>query len=81
MCAAAGVTIGTGGLTVGGDIIAIAVFSILAAATVVLPVLAYHFAADQRHVASCMGVFSAIRSMLGRAANVPRTASTNRGGV
>ncbi|MFJ6095217.1 GAP family protein [Williamsia muralis] len=45
MCAAAGVTIGAGSLSGGGVIVAVAVFSVLAAVTVVVPVLAYQVAA------------------------------------
>ncbi|PVY30134.1 GAP family protein [Williamsia muralis] len=47
MCAAAGVTIGAGALSVGSTVVAVAVFSVLAAMTVVIPVLAYHLAADR----------------------------------
>lgn len=47
MCAAAGVTIGGGALSVGSTVVAVAVFSVLAAMTVVIPVLAYHLAADR----------------------------------
>ena len=45
--AAAGVTIGAGALSVGSTVVAVAVFSVLAAMTVVIPVLAYHLAADR----------------------------------
>ncbi|MGK9274005.1 GAP family protein [Williamsia muralis] len=47
MCAAAGVTIGAGALSVGSTVVAVAVFSVLAAMTVLIPVLAYHLAADR----------------------------------
>ena len=41
MAAAAGITIGTGGLTVGEDVIAILVFTLIAASSVAVPVIAY----------------------------------------
>ena len=47
MCAAAGVAIGGADLTSGGTVVSIAVFAILAASTVVLPVLGYLLAADR----------------------------------
>lgn len=45
MCAAAGITIGTADLSVGSEIAAVALFSVLAATTVVIPVVAYQVAA------------------------------------
>ena len=47
LCAAAGVTIGTGVLSAGGEAVTITVFAILAATTVVLPVVAYQVAAQR----------------------------------
>jgi threonine/homoserine/homoserine lactone efflux protein len=47
MCVAAGVTIGAGGLDATQSIIAVAIFSVLAAVTVVVPVLAYQVAASR----------------------------------
>lgn len=47
MAAGAGVTIGSAGLTLGGEIGAIAVFTIMAASTVAIPVIAYLVAADK----------------------------------
>jgi hypothetical protein len=41
MCIAAGVTIGGAGLAAGGAITALAVFTVIAASTVLVPVLAY----------------------------------------
>ena len=41
MAAGAGITIGTGGLTVGEDVIAILVFTLIAASSVAVPVIAY----------------------------------------
>jgi threonine/homoserine/homoserine lactone efflux protein len=50
LCAAAGITIGTGGLSGGQVTIAVAVFTVLAACTVAVPVVAYAVAADRlRH--------------------------------
>jgi len=45
--AAAGLAIGSGGLSVGGDIVAIAVFTVIAASTVAVPVIAYAVAKDR----------------------------------
>lgn len=47
MCIAAGVTIGSVDLSGGQSIIAVAVFSILAASTVAVPVIAYQVAAQR----------------------------------
>lgn len=47
MCAAAGVTIGAAPLSAGSAIVAVTVFSVLAAITIVVPVLAYLFAAER----------------------------------
>ncbi|MFW0787758.1 GAP family protein [Gordonia sp. CPCC 206044] len=47
MCIGAGVTVGGAALSVGSDVVAVAVFSILAATTVVIPVVAYQVAADR----------------------------------
>jgi threonine/homoserine/homoserine lactone efflux protein len=47
MCVAAGAAIGTGGLSGGGDVVAVAVFTVLAASTVAVPVLAYAVARDR----------------------------------
>ncbi|GAA3721899.1 GAP family protein [Gordonia hankookensis] len=47
MCIAAGVTIGGAALSTGSNIVAVVVFSLLAATTVVIPVLAYQVAADR----------------------------------
>ena len=44
MCIAAGVTIGGAGLAAGGAITAVAVFTVIAASTVLVPVLAYALA-------------------------------------
>lgn len=44
MGAAAGVAIGSAGLSVGGEAVAIAVFTVIAASTVAVPVIAYLFA-------------------------------------
>ncbi|MFE6254176.1 GAP family protein [Agromyces sp. NPDC057865] len=41
MAVGAGITIGTGGLTVGEDVIAILVFTLIAASSVAVPVIAY----------------------------------------
>ncbi|MGU3584629.1 GAP family protein [Rhodococcus sp. C26F] len=50
MCVAAGVTIGSAALSVGASAVAVAVFSIIAATTVVVPVVGYLLAADRlRH--------------------------------
>jgi hypothetical protein len=47
MCAAAGVVIGGGALSGGEDVVAVVVFTILAACTVAVPVLAYAVARDR----------------------------------
>ena len=47
MCVAAGVTIGSASLSVGAITVAVAVFSIIAATTVVIPVAGYLLAADR----------------------------------
>lgn len=47
MCIGAGVTIGSAGLSVGGDIVAVVVFTVIAAATVLVPVIAYQAAAER----------------------------------
>ncbi|MFI5717301.1 GAP family protein [Nocardia sp. NPDC051750] len=47
LCVSAGVTIGNGGLGVGGDIVALVVFTVLAAASVLVPVVGYLVAADR----------------------------------
>ena len=41
MAAAAGVVIGSAGISIGGEIVAVAVFTVLAASTVAVPVIAY----------------------------------------
>jgi threonine/homoserine/homoserine lactone efflux protein len=47
MCVAAGTAIGSGRLSGGEDVIAVAVFTVLAASTVAVPVLAYAVARDR----------------------------------
>ncbi|MET4166064.1 MULTISPECIES: GAP family protein [Gordonia] len=47
LCAAAGVTIGTGGLSTSDDVAVVAVFAVLAATSVVVPVVAYQVAAQR----------------------------------
>jgi threonine/homoserine/homoserine lactone efflux protein len=47
MCVAAGVAIGSGGLSSGDEAVAVAVFTVLAASTVAVPVLAYAAAPDR----------------------------------
>jgi hypothetical protein len=47
MAAAAGVAIGAAALSVGGDIVAVAVFTVLAASTVAVPVIAYLVARER----------------------------------
>ena len=47
MAVAAGVAIGSAGLAVGGEVVAIAVFTVIAASTVAVPVIAYLLAADR----------------------------------
>jgi len=49
MCGAAGVAIGSGGLSSGEEAVAVAVFTGLAASTVAVPVLAYAVARDRLH--------------------------------
>jgi threonine/homoserine/homoserine lactone efflux protein len=46
MCVAAGAAIGTGGLSGGQDVAAVAIFTVLAASTVAVPVVAYTIARD-----------------------------------
>jgi hypothetical protein len=47
MAVAAGVAIGSAGLAVSGEVVAIAVFTVIAASTVAVPVIAYLLAADR----------------------------------
>ncbi len=47
LCVSAGVTIGVGGLAGGGEVVALVVFTVLAASTVVVPVVGYALAADR----------------------------------
>ena len=47
LCIAAGVAIGSGGLSTGQDVVAIAVFSVIAASTVAVPVIAYLVARER----------------------------------
>ncbi|PKV77432.1 GAP family protein [Nocardia fluminea] len=47
LCVSAGVAIGAGGLSAGGDLIAIVVFTLLASVTVLAVVLGYMLAADR----------------------------------
>lgn len=47
MAAGAGVIIGSGAVGVGGDVVAIAVFTVIAASTVAVPVVAYALAAGR----------------------------------
>ena len=47
MFASAGVAIGTAQLSVNGDVVAVAVFTVLAASTVLIPVIGFLFAADK----------------------------------
>ena len=47
LCVSAGVLIGNGGLAVGGEIVAVLVYTVLAASTVLVPVLGYAVAADR----------------------------------
>ncbi|MEU4321398.1 GAP family protein [Nocardia fluminea] len=47
LCVSAGVAIGAGGLSAGGDLIAIVVFTLLASVTVLAVVLGYMLAADE----------------------------------
>lgn len=47
LCVSAGVVIGSGGLEAGGDVLALVVFTVLAASTVLVPVIGYAVAADR----------------------------------
>lgn len=47
MCAAAGVTVGSGSLGASGEVVAVVVFALLAATTVMLPVVGYQLAAQR----------------------------------
>lgn len=47
LAAAAGLAIGSAGLTLGSDIVAIAIFTVIAACTVAIPVIAYAVAKDR----------------------------------
>ncbi|MER7251811.1 GAP family protein [Kribbella sp. NPDC000426] len=47
LCAAAGTAIGSGGLSTGGDVLAVAVYTVIAASTVAVPVLGYAVARDR----------------------------------
>ncbi|MFD4351730.1 GAP family protein [Nocardia sp. NPDC058518] len=47
LCVSAGVAIGSGGLSAGGDIVAIVVFTLIASVTVLAVVLGYALAADK----------------------------------
>ena len=47
MAVAAGVAIGSGGLGVGGDVVAIVIFTVIAASTVAVPVIAYAVAKER----------------------------------
>ncbi len=47
MAAAAGVSIGAAGLSTGGDIVAVAVFTVIAASTVAVPVISYLVARER----------------------------------
>ncbi|WP_280231668.1 GAP family protein [Nocardia cyriacigeorgica] len=47
LCLSAGVVIGTSGLSAGGDVAAIVIFTVLAASTVLVPVIGYAVAADK----------------------------------
>ncbi len=47
LCVSAGVAIGTGGVSAGGKVVAVAVFTLLGACTVLLPVIGYALAADR----------------------------------
>ncbi|MGI5217801.1 GAP family protein [Nocardia sp. CA-290969] len=47
LCVSAGIVIGTGGLAFGGDIVALLVFTVLAGASVLVPVVGYLVAADR----------------------------------
>jgi hypothetical protein len=47
MAVAAGIAIGAGALSVGGDVVAIAIFTVIAGCTVAIPVVAYAVAKDR----------------------------------
>ncbi|TLF77353.1 GAP family protein [Nocardia cyriacigeorgica] len=47
LCLSAGVVIGTSGLSAGGDVVAVVIFTVLAASTVLVPVIGYAVAADK----------------------------------
>ncbi|MBF6089875.1 GAP family protein [Nocardia cyriacigeorgica] len=47
LCLSAGVVIGTSGLSAGGDVAAVVIFTVLAASTVLVPVIGYAVAADK----------------------------------
>ncbi|MBF6324260.1 GAP family protein [Nocardia cyriacigeorgica] len=47
LCLSAGVIIGTSGLSAGGDVVAVVIFTVLAASTVLVPVIGYAVAADE----------------------------------
>ena len=47
MAAGAGVTIGSGAVGIGGDVVAVAVFTVIASSTVAIPVIAYLVAAQR----------------------------------
>ncbi|EME23117.1 GAP family protein [Rhodococcus triatomae] len=47
LCVSAGVTIGAGGSSAGGDVIALVVFTLIAGSTVLIPVIGYALAADR----------------------------------
>ncbi|NEW45780.1 GAP family protein [Nocardia cyriacigeorgica] len=47
LCVSAGVVIGTGGLSAQGEVVAVVVFTVLAACTVIVPVIGYAVAADK----------------------------------
>jgi Sap, sulfolipid-1-addressing protein len=47
MCVAAGVTVGSGALDATGEVVAVAVFSLLAATTVLIPVVGYQIASQR----------------------------------
>ncbi|MEV0248890.1 GAP family protein [Nocardia sp. NPDC050712] len=47
LCVSAGVTIGTAGQSAAGEVTALLVFTLLAAATVLIPVIGYRLAADR----------------------------------
>ncbi|WP_280398962.1 GAP family protein [Nocardia carnea] len=47
LCVSAGIVIGTGGTAFGGDLVALLMFTVLAAVSVLVPVLGYRVAADR----------------------------------